>query len=161
MTDLVNTVEQALMKRKANLKRQARIDSGQANNPRIHRKLELWAQWLLGQHAEYGGCGSMLAAVMDSGGVFVRSTAEGTSMPDDIYDTERAVMLIDEKYRQAVFQKYLELDKNDEQRGKALGVSGRTFRRYVATAQQQIQFCLKAPVRKTSVRDSMLKNRQR
>ncbi len=148
----------AVQKRQVNVMRQASIDAGKSQHPAIDSRLRVWGEWTVANRCEGGGGGSVLAALIDGGGVVVRSTGKAVNMAEDVYDTERAVCRLDDKYREVVFLKYLEPELSDQQRADRMKVSRRTFLRYVATAQQNILFYLKPPARKASVRDQMRQN---
>ncbi|WP_028301526.1 hypothetical protein [Oceanospirillum beijerinckii] len=117
--------------------------------PGIDGKLQIWARWRL-MNDEQGpgeayGC-SMLGALIAGGGQHIRSTnSSSDSMPDDIFDTDRAVTKLPLELRMVVEAQYLDVHLElAEKCGKA-GCSKPTFYKRLYKAQHQILFMLKPP----------------
>lgn len=113
----------------------------------IDARLQRWAAWSLdGRGKLVGGIGaSPVATIMDSCGHVVRSTAPASSMPDDIFDTDRAVTQLPAALNQVVREHYLHSDADEVTRVANCNCSPKTYYRRLARAHHAIQFMLKAP----------------
>ena len=117
--------------------------------PAIDGKLQIWARWRL-MNDEQGsgeaqGC-SMLGALIDGGGQYIRSTnSSGDSMPDEIFDTDRAVTQLPLELRMVVEAQYLDDHLELADKCSKAGCSKPTFYRRLYQAQHQILFMLKPP----------------
>lgn len=122
----------------------------------IDRRLVAWAEWLYSaerRKVSVGGCGSVMGALVDSQGVFARSTNPNSGgMPDDIYDIDRLVRGLPADEGQVVRVNYLQSENGQVANAAACGMSERTFRRKLRGAQQKILFSLKVPSRLRSRR---------
>ena len=117
--------------------------------PVIDRKLQAWGEWTLRNEdsgsGEAAGC-SMLGKLIDGRGVLIRSTDPSAgSMPDEVFDTGRAVERLPVKLQQVVEAQYLDLAATYQQRAESCGCAYKTFYRRLAEAHQQILFLMKAP----------------
>ena len=118
--------------------------------PGIDRRLTVWGEWLLNEKCsvvgEVGWGGSMLGALIDGGGELIRCTAKDPGgMPDDVYDTNKAVEALSDKLKQVVQVQYLDLTSSAEQKAEQCGCARRTYFDRLAKAHQEILFRLKAP----------------
>lgn len=125
-------------------------------------RLQSWARWLEGSRTGaslgYGGC--TIAAVLDCGGQFIRSTAPGRAddMPEAIYNVERAVNQLDSKLKQIVIEHYRHADAPEDKRLAVCGISRATYYRRLNQAHTHVMMLL-VPLRKpanTSARDRIL-----
>lgn len=153
--EMLELAERGMAKRQKNEEHQAKIAAGTVINPVIDERLVVWGEWHLGQRGDDGGGSSILHQLMVSGEI-VRGTAKGVDMSDYIYDTDRAVNQIDDVSKAVIYQQYLEVCKTVEERAIAVGCGRHAFRRRLVNAQNQVLCYLKAPTRKSSVRDEML-----
>lgn len=116
--------------------------------PSVDRKLQTWGEWTLRNEdsgsGEAAGC-SMLGKLIDGRGVLIRSTdPSASSMPDEVFDTGRAVERLPVKLQQVVEAQYLDLAATYQQRAESCGCAYKTFYRRLAEAHQQILFLMKA-----------------
>ena len=125
-------------------------------------RLQSWARWLEGSRTGvslgYGGC--TIAAVVDGGGQFVRSTAPGRAddMPENIYQVERAVNQLDAKHKQVIVEHYRHPDAAESKRLAVCNCSRATYYRRLQQAHQHVLMLL-LPQRKltsSSARDRIL-----
>lgn len=117
--------------------------------PAIDARLQIWARWRLMNDDRGGGeasGSSMLGAIMDGGGQYIRSTnPSANSMPDEIFDMDRAVTRLPDKLRMAVELKYLEDQLDTTTRAARCGCSTKTFYSRIYQAQHELLFMLKTP----------------
>ena|GEM_PF-385609 len=140
------------------INRLAAVDLGEASKlkkvrksnllPKIDSRLVVWGEWVLSNNRSYDSQagGSMLGALMDSCGELIRGTNPSAgSMPDDVYDTAKAVEGLGDQLRMVVEQQYQNLSATPVQRAEECGCSAKTFYRRLAKAHNEILFMLKTP----------------
>ncbi len=117
--------------------------------PVIDRRLQTWGEWRLandGQWSTEAAGSSMLGKLIDGGGQLSRTTDPSAgSMPDDVFDTDRAVSKLPVKLQMAVEVQYMCLDLTREEKAEKCGCSRDTFYRRLHSAHQKILMLLKAP----------------
>ncbi|MGB0468556.1 MAG: hypothetical protein ACPGF7_13640 [Pontibacterium sp.] len=117
--------------------------------PGVDRRLVAWGEWMLSNSERYGQAAgvSMLGALIDGGGMIVRCTNPNAgSMPDVIFDTDKAVNQLDVGLQQVVRLQYMEPALTGVEKADRCGCVPRHFRRRLGRAHQEILFLLKAPM---------------
>lgn len=113
--------------------------------PSIDNRLVRWAEYM--EHGEGGSSGgNMIAVLMECKGDLTRSTVQGGSMPDAIYDTDRIVRQLDDtqpSLAQVVREHYQNASALPEQRYIACGISESTYYRRLGQAHHAVLFLLK------------------
>ncbi len=109
-----------------------------------------WAEWV--ERERMGGGNTqrnVIATLMDGHGVLARGTApDAGSMPDAIYDTDRAVRQLPAEQGQVVLEHYRHADAPESTRVARCNCSRRTYYRRLARAHQSIMMLLKAPAKR-------------
>ncbi|WP_028302632.1 hypothetical protein [Oceanospirillum beijerinckii] len=117
--------------------------------PVIDQRLDTWARWRLANDDRgriQTSSGSVLGALMAGGGEVIRGANPcAGSMPDDIFDTDRAVQRLDMKLRMVVEVQYLDGISTKQEKASKCGCAPMTFYRRLADAHQKILFLLKSP----------------
>lgn len=117
--------------------------------PVIDQRLDTWARWRLANDDRgriQTSTGSVLGALMAGGGEVIRGTNPSAgSMPDAIFDTDRAVQKLDEKLRMVVEVQYLDGISTHGEKAAKCGCASKTFYRRLGEAHQKILFLLKDP----------------
>lgn len=117
--------------------------------PAIDARLQIWARWRLmnedrGEGEASGS--SMLGAIMDGGGQYIRSTnPSANSMPDEIFDMDRAVTKLPVKLRMVVETKYLEEHLEVTEMAAKCGCSKSTLFNRVIKAHHELLFMISTP----------------
>lgn len=113
--------------------------------PSIDNRLVRWAEYIA--RGEGGSTATnMIAVLIECGGDLTRSTVQGGSMPDAIYDTDRIVRQLDETQptlAQVVREHYQNASALPEQRYIACGCARATYYRHLAQAHHAVLFMLK------------------
>lgn len=124
-------------------------------------RLQRWAEWV--DRERMGGGNTqrnVIASLMDGQGVIARGTAmDAGSMPDAIYDTDRAVRQLPADQLQVVNEHYRHADAPEPKRLARCGCSRRTYYRRLARAHQVVMMLLKAPAKRrmqSSARDQLM-----
>jgi len=116
--------------------------------PSIDNRLTNWAEWKARDKFDDPGIGygrSVVSTLMESKGVVVRSTVPASSMPDAIFDTDKAVRHIEKKkpeLGQVIREHYLNMTSTPVQKHAACGCSSSTYHRRLAQAHQAVQMML-------------------
>lgn len=116
--------------------------------PVIDHRLDTWGRWRLSNDRErvQATYGSTLGALIAGGGELIRSTNPNFgSMPDDIFDTDRAVQKLELKLRMAVEVQYMDFISTRNEKAAKCGCSSKTFYNRLGQAHQQILFLLRSP----------------
>ena len=117
--------------------------------PVIDQRLDTWARWRLANDDRgriQTSTGSVLGALMAGGGEVIRGTNPSAgSMPDAIFDTDRAVQKLDEKLRMVVEVQYLDGISTREEKASKCGCTSKTFYNRLVKAHSEILFLLKDP----------------
>lgn len=117
--------------------------------PVIDRRLQTWGEWRLandGQWSTEAAGSSMLGKLIDGGGELSRTTNPSAgSMPDDVFDTCRAVSKLPDKLQMAVEVQYMCLDLTHDEKAKKCGCVSKTLYNRLESAHQKILMTLKAP----------------
>jgi len=106
----------------------------------LRSRLEQWAEFCerRGQDA-VGGCGSVMGAIVECQGDFVRSTnPSANGMPDGIYATEKAFQALTDGSKDAVRAEYFGVGKTQSERAQSLGVQVRAYQRRLDKAHKEI-----------------------
>ncbi len=109
-----------------------------------NRRLAKWAEWT--DRAERGDTAfisSMTGAITGCGEG--GSGGDVSGMPDDIYDTDRAVRGLAEKLQAVVRMEYFYTDLLQYQRAERLGVGRATYENRLREARQNVFYSLYAP----------------
>lgn len=129
-------------------------------------RLQRWAEWV--ERERMGGGNTqrnVIASLMDGKGVIARGTApDAGSMPDAIYDTDRAVQQLPAELKQVVIEHYRHMDAPESVRVARCQCSRRTYYRRLARAHQSIMMLLKAPAKRrvqSSARDQLMNRMKR
>ena len=124
-------------------------------------RLQRWAEYV--ERERQGGGNTqrnVIATLMDSRGVVARGTAaDSGSMPDAIYDTDRAVHQLPGPLAQVVVEHYRHADAPESTRVARCQCSRRTYYRRLARAHQAVMMLLRAPAKRrvqSSARDQMM-----
>lgn len=144
----VSVTEQIKRLAEVDLNEERGKSSGQRIIPMVDRRLVTWGEWKLSERADSGEAAgsSMLGALMDSQGELIRSTNPSAgSMPDDIYDTDKAVQRLPVELERVVREQYTNLIATAAQKAETCGCSTKTFYRRLGKAHQEILFVLKPP----------------
>lgn len=117
--------------------------------PMIDRRLQTWGEWRLandGQWSTEAAGSNMLGKLIDGGGQLSRTTNPSAgSMPDDVFDTCRAVSKLATDLQMVVHAEYMSLIETKDEKAEQCGCVVRTFHRRLCKAHQQILFLLKDP----------------
>ena len=117
--------------------------------PVIDRRLQTWGEWRLandGQWSTEAAGSSMLGKLIDGGGQLSRTTDPSAgSMPDDVFDTDRAVSKLPVKLQMAVEVQYMCLDLTRDEKAEQCGCTHKTLYNRLESAHQKILMLLKVP----------------
>ena len=105
----------------------------------IDMRLINWAEQVGRGGVYLRGQGSILGKLMDSGGVFIRSTGGGPCIDMQSEEMEQCVNQLPTGLRKVVMEFYLSFDATSTQKAKALHVSKGTMYRNLKKAQALIQ----------------------
>ncbi|MBB1485798.1 hypothetical protein [Oceanospirillum sediminis] len=117
--------------------------------PAIDARLQIWARWRLmnedrGEGEASGS--SMLGAIMDGGGQYIRSTnPSANSMPDEVFDMDRAVTKLPIELRMVVETKYLDDHLDAPEKMSKCGCSKRHYYSRLYQAHHELLFMISTP----------------
>jgi len=111
-----------------------------------NRRLQIWAEWSVGARRGDTAYISSPASAMAGLGVLSQGTrGQVSGMPDDIYDTDRAVALLSNEQRQVLEMEYFSHSLLQRQRAEKLNISLRCYEDRLRKARQQVYCYLYAP----------------
>ncbi|MCV6588681.1 MAG: hypothetical protein OIF57_06590 [Marinobacterium sp.] len=110
--------------------------------PDIDRRLVQWGEWQLRERldnsSEASGS-SLLGVIIDSVGEVIRSTGfDYNTMPDAVYDTDRAIRNLPESLQRVLEIQYTRLHLTAVQKAEIYGCSSKTFYRRLIEAQHSL-----------------------